>query len=289
MAQPGRFFVQDEIASPDGCCRHVDGERPDRRIGGLAARANSWLNKPASRPAAYAQLADVPEPFRARLCRAGAESRAADRGPGQLLPATRRTASLGLGDAGGLRGHRRRRRHDQYAVLQFRPRRRLGHGRAASARSPAPSAGATSNCRTSAKCFRWIVRTSPRWRGWLRHMYRDQLAVWMLARWSAWLLPCMLSLEFIRHAPVSGDRVAAMMADGMADRYPQFGQFLWVVDAVMRVFGAGAGTNPGRRQYLAPLDRHHLDLEQPHSQAARPTRCAGSTTASWPLTAPGDW
>ena len=35
-------------------------------------------------------------------------------------------------------------------------------------------------------------------------------------------LPCMMSLEFIRNATVTGDRVAAMTAEGIADRYPEF-------------------------------------------------------------------
>ena len=58
--------------------------------------------------------------------------------------------------------------------------------------------------------FRMDQENLPRWRGWLRHVYRDQLAVWMLASVVGMAIPCMLSLEFIRHAPVSGDRVAAM-------------------------------------------------------------------------------
>ncbi len=69
----------------------------------------------------------------------------------------------------------------------------------------------------------------PRWKGWMRHIRRDQLAVWMICSFIGMALPCMLSLEFIRHAPVSGDRVAAMTAEGMADRYPQYGQLLWAV------------------------------------------------------------
>jgi hypothetical protein len=68
-----------------------------------------------------------------------------------------------------------------------------------------------------------------RWRGWIRHVYRDQLAVWMLCSVIGMAIPCMLSLEFIRHAPVAGDRVAAMMAGGMADRYPQWGPALWAI------------------------------------------------------------
>ena len=66
-----------------------------------------------------------------------------------------------------------------------------------------------------------------RWRGWFRHILRDQLAIWMAASFIGMALPCMLSLEFIRHAPVAGDRVAAMVAEGMADRYPSYKDFLW--------------------------------------------------------------
>ena len=40
-------------------------------------------------------------------------------------------------------------------------------------------------------------------------------------------LPCMLSLEFIRNAPISGNRVGAMVADGLASRHPDFGYILW--------------------------------------------------------------
>ncbi len=68
-----------------------------------------------------------------------------------------------------------------------------------------------------------------RWRGWMSHIRRDQLVVWMLCSLIGMALPCMLSLEFIRHAPVSGDRVAAMTAEGMAERYPQIGQLLWAL------------------------------------------------------------
>jgi hypothetical protein len=71
--------------------------------------------------------------------------------------------------------------------------------------------------------------TRARWTGWMRHARRDQLAVWMVCSVIGMALPCMLSLEFLRHAPVSGDRVAAMTAEGMADRYPEYGQLLWSI------------------------------------------------------------
>ena len=75
--------------------------------------------------------------------------------------------------------------------------------------------------------FKLNEQSRPRWRGWFRHILRDQLAIWMAASFIGMALPCMLSLEFIRHAPVSGDRVAAMVAEGMADRYPSYRDLLW--------------------------------------------------------------
>ncbi len=68
-----------------------------------------------------------------------------------------------------------------------------------------------------------------RWRGWLRYIIEDQLVVWMLCNFVGMALPCMLSLEFIRHAPVSGNRVAAMTAEGMAHRYPDWGGLWWLL------------------------------------------------------------
>jgi Mn2+/Fe2+ NRAMP family transporter len=75
--------------------------------------------------------------------------------------------------------------------------------------------------------FRLGEQSLARWRGWFRHIVRDQLVIWMTASFIGMALPCMLSLEFIRHAPVSGDRVAAMVAEGMADRYPSYKDLLW--------------------------------------------------------------
>lgn len=77
------------------------------------------------------------------------------------------------------------------------------------------------------EAFRLNATNRARWLGWMRHIRRDQLYIWMLASVIGMALPCMLSLEFIRHAPVSGDRVAAMTAEGMAERYPQFSTLLW--------------------------------------------------------------
>ena len=77
------------------------------------------------------------------------------------------------------------------------------------------------------KVFRPSTASLSRWRGWIRHIVKDQVAVWMFCSILGMALPCMLSLEFIRNAPVSGNRVAAMTAEGMAARYPDSGQVLW--------------------------------------------------------------
>ena len=65
-----------------------------------------------------------------------------------------------------------------------------------------------------------------RWKGWIRHILRDQ-TIWIVASVIGMALPCMMSLEFIRNASVVGDRVAAMTGEGIANRYPSFGGTLW--------------------------------------------------------------
>jgi hypothetical protein len=67
-----------------------------------------------------------------------------------------------------------------------------------------------------------------RWQRWMAHIRRDQ-AVWVLASIMGMALPCMVSLEFIRNATVTGDRVAAMTAEGIALRYPGAGGLFWVL------------------------------------------------------------
>lgn len=57
------------------------------------------------------------------------------------------------------------------------------------------------------------------WRAWFRHIVKDQFLIWMFCSFVGMALPCMLSLEFIRNVPVSGDRAAAASAQGIADRF----------------------------------------------------------------------
>lgn len=68
-----------------------------------------------------------------------------------------------------------------------------------------------------------------RWKGWMRHIFRDQTAVWMLASFVGMALPCMLSLQFIRNATVEGNRVAAMTAEGIALEHPAYAGLFWTL------------------------------------------------------------
>src|SRR5262245_37736513 len=78
------------------------------------------------------------------------------------------------------------------------------------------------------KAFHLNETSRAHWRGWMRHVLRDQFVVWTLCSFVGMALPCMLSLQFIRNAPVEGTRVAAMTADGMAEQYPEYRTLLWL-------------------------------------------------------------
>ena len=75
--------------------------------------------------------------------------------------------------------------------------------------------------------FRSSQENMRRWRGWMRHIIRDQAVVWMVCCFIGMALPCMISVEFIRNAPVSGNRVAGMSAEGLENSYP--GNGLWII------------------------------------------------------------
>ena len=56
----------------------------------------------------------------------------------------------------------------------------------------------------------------PRWRGWLRHVTRDQVAVWMVACFLGVALPAMLSVHFLpRGTPATDWTAAVMTAEGV--------------------------------------------------------------------------
>ncbi|HCD02372.1 MAG TPA: hypothetical protein DER64_17810 [Planctomycetaceae bacterium] len=66
-----------------------------------------------------------------------------------------------------------------------------------------------------------------RWKGWIRHIVRDQAGIWLGCCLLGMALPCMMSLEFIRNVPVEGNRAAAMTAVGLADHLPGYRGLVW--------------------------------------------------------------
>ncbi len=63
-----------------------------------------------------------------------------------------------------------------------------------------------------------------RWRGWVRHIVRDQVAIWGVGCLLGMVLPAMLALQFRAGAQADGHAAAAMMARGVADRA---GEIFW--------------------------------------------------------------
>jgi hypothetical protein len=79
------------------------------------------------------------------------------------------------------------------------------------------------------KVFRLTGTARARWAGWLRHVRRDQIAMWFPAAIVGLALPTMLSIEFLPRG-TQGDRwvLAGMTADGLAARVGgAFGDFCW--------------------------------------------------------------
>ena len=68
------------------------------------------------------------------------------------------------------------------------------------------------------RVFKVTDESLERWRGWYRHVLRDQLVVWVPACFVGVALPSMLSVEFLRRGTSSGDwNAAAMTARGVGD------------------------------------------------------------------------
>jgi hypothetical protein len=63
-----------------------------------------------------------------------------------------------------------------------------------------------------------------RWKGWILHIVRDQVAIWSVGCVLGMALPSLLSLEFIPGVEVAGHAAAAMTARGIADRS---GEIYW--------------------------------------------------------------
>ncbi len=55
----------------------------------------------------------------------------------------------------------------------------------------------------------------PRWRGWMRVIYRDQWAIWFVGCILGVAIPALISLEYLRNTDLSGDAVAAATAQAL--------------------------------------------------------------------------
>jgi hypothetical protein len=173
----------------------------------------------------YSQVSSVPEPYRSRfrnlLDHEGVEYvgltgyvRRHGRLPG--LDWAMVVAFIGIAGAGGLSN-----------TLFSNYARDKGWGMGARVGAiPSAIGGRTIGLSHTGCVFPLDAGNLTRWNGWMKHIRRDQ-AIWVLASIMGMALPCMMSLEFIRNATVTGDRVAAMTAEGIALRYPGYAGLFW--------------------------------------------------------------
>jgi hypothetical protein len=89
---------------------------------------------------------------------------------------------------------------------------------------PSAVGGKTIQLSHTGRVFHRTPESLQRWRGWLRHILRDQLVLWVPACLIGVALPAMLSYEFNRGAEVQGHAAAAQAASGVAARH---GQLFW--------------------------------------------------------------
>jgi hypothetical protein len=78
--------------------------------------------------------------------------------------------------------------------------------------------------------FRVTAESLRRWKGWCRHVAREQLVVWLPACFLGLALPSMLSVQFLPRGTVLEDKwlAAGMTADGVATAAgPAWGPLFW--------------------------------------------------------------
>lgn len=223
LAERNGFYVEYQSTSPETVDLVAQGTlgpnrvwQPERLIVKRLGQADST----------YSSLAEVPEPtrtqFRALLDNQGLEQvnlfrYVRDRGHLPDLDWAMLASFAAIAGAGGLTN-----------TLFSNYARDKGWGMGARVGAiPSAVGGHTISLSHVGEVFRVTRESFARWRGWLRHILRDQVAIWMFCCFVGMGLPCMLSIEFIRNAPVEGNRVAAMTADGIAHRYPDHAKLLW--------------------------------------------------------------
>ena len=88
------------------------------------------------------------------------------------------------------------------------------------------------------KVFPLTPENLQRWRGWVKHIRRDQIWIWGLGSVLGMALPAMLSLEFLAGAEVEGHAAAAMTARGIADSH---GEVFWYLTLLCGFVVLGVG------------------------------------------------
>jgi hypothetical protein len=90
---------------------------------------------------------------------------------------------------------------------------------------PSAVGGRTIKLSHTGNTFELTAANMERWKGWLRHIRRDQLLLWMPGCILGMALPAMFSYEFVRGVKnIDGNAVAAMSAKAIAD---QHGAIFW--------------------------------------------------------------
>ncbi|MBI2824785.1 MAG: Nramp family divalent metal transporter [Planctomycetia bacterium] len=225
LAKPGDFYVQ---TTHDDALLTVTG-----RI----AENGKWLPAGASvrtpqGTTDYQDVTDVPEVYRAPL-----ESLVANQGfqreqlwdywreHGQFPPLdwAMLAAFAAIAGAGGLSN----------ALLSNYARDKGWAMGDKTGAIPSAIGGRTITLSHVGKTFPVTPQNLARWRAWYRYIVRDQVGMWMVCSFIGMALPCMLSLQFIRNAPVSGNRVAALTAEGIASQFPSYAQFWWSITLVV--------------------------------------------------------
>jgi hypothetical protein len=220
LAQPGRFFVEDRNNGTTLTAQGPTGEdrkwRPER----LTVTTADGISR-------YTDVAAVPEPYRKRLdellyhkglTHVGLVSYTREHG---RLPPQDWVMLAGFAAIAGLGGMA------NTLFSNYARDKGWGMGKYVGA-IPSAIGGRNISLSHTGRVFPLDTENRSRWLGWMRHIRRDQY-IWTVVQFIGMALPCMLTLEFIRNATVAGDRVAAMTAEGMAERHPDSRWLFWTL------------------------------------------------------------
>jgi hypothetical protein len=218
LAAPRRFFVETEA---NGTSLIAEGEVVNHHLW----KPSRLSLRDSTGTRVFTDISRVPEPFSDRfrnlLAHEGVEyvgllNYARETGGLPPLDWAMVVAFIGIAGAGGL---------SNTLFSNYARDKGWGMGKLVGA-IPSAIGGRTIALSHIGCAFKPTGANLERWHGWMRHILRDQW-VWIAASILGMALPCMMSLEFIRNVPVTGDRVAAMTAQGIAARYPGLGSMFW--------------------------------------------------------------